>query len=430
MLRSSSIAVAVLFGSVLGASQQSPPIESRDGSRVATRERAASEGVERGWARAIRALARVLPPVRTSSRPPIVPFPVLVTPRKISNATVALGLPAGAQFGYSVAAIGDLDGDGVPDLAVGAPGDAMGSVRIFFLNRDRTVRAHTRIGAPSSAWGHSYGSAVCGLGDLNGDGAPDVAASSPWDCGVFVHLLHSDGTVLSTVRITDSLDHPVFAGVLESYGEGLAALGDVDGDGVTDMAVACGVGSDGDDPRIYVVFLNANGTVKGFHRNSIGSTGLTCGALADLDGDGIHEFATGNSNDRNVRTYFLNPNGSVRLVRSVLSSQYATPVAGVQDLDGNGVPDWALGIPTYAGGQGVYSLAGLDSAGNVIPGSGVLVTGPEGKTDLLNAGDHFGSSLALLGNLDGIGEPEIAVGATGVDDGTANSGAVWIGAIR
>ncbi len=434
MLRSAAIAAAVFcssFATIRQEPSESGSSDSRSGEREAPRASAASNLLERALAFVFPALARVQPPIQPSpqAQPPIVPF-LPPQPRKISNATVDLALPAGARFGHSLAAIGDLDDDGVPDLAVGAPGDGDGSIRILFLNADRAVRAHTRIAAPSSAWGGDYGHAVCALGDLNGDGAEDIAASSPWDCGVFVHLLRTDGTVLSTVRITDSLEPPTFPGVLESYGEGLAALGDVDGDGVTDLVVACGVGGDGSDPRFYVVFLNTNGTVKGFTRTTIGQAGLTCGALGDLDGDGIREFALGSSTEQYVRTHFLRPNGTVRVTRFFLAFQYTTPVAGIHDLDANGVSDWALGRPTHADSRGAYSLARLDSAGNVISGSELLIRGPQGRMDLLHPFDAFGSSLALLGNLDGIGQPEIAVGARGVDDGASASGAVWIGAIR
>jgi hypothetical protein len=355
-----------------------------------------------------------------------VPFAPTVVPRKTSNATAPLNLPASAQFGLSAAAIGDLDNDGIQDLAVG-DSVGMGSVWILFLRADRTVRAYTRLGAPSSVWNPTYGEAICGLGDLNGDGAEDIAVSSPWDCQVFVHFLRTDGTVLGSVRITDVIDPPYLPGALATYGEGLANLGDVDGDGVIDLLMTCGVGGDGDDPGFYVVFLNTNGTVKGFQRTPLGFSGLPCAALADLDHDGIREFALGNGAASGVRTYFLNPNGTVRTFKTLPWG--SGPMVGVNDFDGNGVPDLALGSPFSIGGIGLYTLVGLDAQGDALPGS-VQVIGPEGRSELLQAGDHFGSALAFLGNLDGRGLPEIAVGATGVDDGTANSGAIWIGAIH
>src|SRR5262245_7156281 len=59
------------------------------------------------------ALGRFLAPVL----PPL-PFPQPVPPHKISNATAPLSLPVEVQFGYSAASIGDLDNDGIKDLAV------------------------------------------------------------------------------------------------------------------------------------------------------------------------------------------------------------------------------------------------------------------------------------------------------------------------
>lgn len=83
-------------------------------------------------------------------------------------------------FGYGVAELGDLDGDGTPDVAVGAPGDDVGALNggaiwILFLNPDGTVRSHKRMGSTFAGSLELLGSNLARPGDLEagtGTGAP------------------------------------------------------------------------------------------------------------------------------------------------------------------------------------------------------------------------------------------------------------------
>ena len=94
-------------------------------------------------------------------------------------------IKAFSKFGSSIAAVGDLDLDGVPDLAVGAAG-AGGVVFILFLSDDGSVRVHQEISKYEGQFvgtdveGFDLGgSAITLLGDMNGDGVPDLAVGSP-----------------------------------------------------------------------------------------------------------------------------------------------------------------------------------------------------------------------------------------------------------
>src|SRR5262249_30722768 len=118
-------------------------------------------------------------------------------------------------FGCSLAAIGDLDGDGVVDLAVGARLDKVnsvrtGSVRILFLNADGTVKSVSTIATglggftPTLDDLDQFGSDIALIGDLDGDGVQDLAigARNERQTGVSdrygaVYLLYmnTDGTV-------------------------------------------------------------------------------------------------------------------------------------------------------------------------------------------------------------------------------------------
>ena len=95
------------------------------------------------------------------------------------------------NVGSSVTALGDMDGDGVTDLAVGATGDdtggySRGAVHVLFMNTNGTVKSSTKIasgtgGGPTLADGDSFGTSVAGLGDLDGDGVSDLAVGAQWD---------------------------------------------------------------------------------------------------------------------------------------------------------------------------------------------------------------------------------------------------------
>ena len=109
----------------------------------------------------------------------------------MAPSTGALGssLSAFDYFGCSVTRIGDLDGDGFPELAVGAKGDSergarAGAVYVLFTRATETippsalqVRTHSKLSV--SATHDEFGASLAAPGDLNGDGTPDLIIGAP-----------------------------------------------------------------------------------------------------------------------------------------------------------------------------------------------------------------------------------------------------------
>ncbi|MEM9023106.1 MAG: integrin alpha, partial [Bacteroidota bacterium] len=207
-------------------------------------------------------------------------------------------LAASDQFGRGATAVGDIDGDGIVDLAVGAyfgGGNDEGAVWVLFMTANGTVSSQQAIGAGLGGFTGSldfddqFGVSVCPLGDLNGDGVPDIAVGANQDDdggldrgAVWILFLNANGTVNAQQKISDLQGN--FTGTLANndlFGIALDSIGDVNNDGVNDLAVGAMFDDDGqvNAGAVWVLFLNANGTVDG--QQNISST--QCGFGGALD---------------------------------------------------------------------------------------------------------------------------------------------------
>ncbi len=210
------------------------------------------------------------------------------------------------RFGASVSAAGDLDGNGVTDLLVGAPGDDVagldsGAAYLLYLDvvDGRTVIENSVIfasgmnGVPELDDQGQFGSTVAAIGDINRDGIGDFAIAQKRSLGT-VHLLfmNGDGTVQET-RFLQSGTEAIPA--RNEWGKSVVGLGDVDGDEIPDLAIGAVSSAD-------ILLMNADGTVKSSSRlvESDYVFGDSLSALGDVDGDGVPDLAVGASQ----RTYF------------------------------------------------------------------------------------------------------------------------------
>lgn len=356
-------------------------------------------------------------------------------------------LQAEDYFGTALAFLGDLDGDGIAELAVGAPDEPWpptqeDSVWILFLRADGTVRASTRlaegVGGFSDPDALSFGWAVAGAGDVDGDGVPDLAAgvySNEGGLGrgsLWILFLNRDGTVRTGQRIGGTSGG--FTGRLSrraALGSAVTSLGDLDGDGIAELAV----GAPNRGPGVvFLLHLNPDGTVRSLQEidetipalSGLMVDGDRFGGLlaaGDLDGDGDVDLAVGGplgQLDGKVWIVELAADQTVEDARIVprdevfppdRNSYWPSSLAVPGDLDGDGSDELVIGAYDYLR-RGAVAVAGL-TPDLAVRRSALM--GPHlGGFDL--PPNHFGYAVAAGPDLDGDGRPELAVGTPYVLD--------------
>ncbi len=146
---------------------------------------------------------------------------------------------AGTMFGHDLAGGGDLDGDGYADLAVGAyqesvSGIEVGVVRVY-MGSATGLASTPDVTLEGTASGGEFGRAMSTDGDLDGDGVDDLVVGAPFDAGGQVRVyLGGTGGLSSTAARTWSATDAALTG---RFGMQVEIVGDLDGDGHDDVVV-------------------------------------------------------------------------------------------------------------------------------------------------------------------------------------------------
>jgi hypothetical protein len=335
------------------------------------------------------------------------------------------GADPGDRFGEAVAGAHDTNGDGYDDLLVGAPGDesAAGTAQLF-LGGAAGLGASPAWVDTGAVPGGEFGKAVAWAGDVNGDGLADVIVGAP----LTTDTQTGEGAAYVYLGAPGGLQPtPVWSvpgGLLGAkLGWSVAGVGDVNRDGYSDVIVgAPGYSISGGQGAAFVYFGDASG-ISSAMPPWIASDNLPASdfgwavAGGDVDGDGYSDAIVGAPQwsealfKQGRVAVYTRAGGSFDAVadHEYFGGQavalFGTSVAAA-DLDQDGMDEILGGQP--------YADNGQTNEGQVLcykAGSTALYWGVDGNFD---SGLH-GSAIATRGDVNGDGFPDVLTGLPGLD---------------
>jgi len=323
------------------------------------------------------------------------------------------GEAAGDQFGWIARSIGDVDGDKVSDFVTSAPSNNAGGAsagRVYVYS----TKSGKLLWSVDGTAGDQLGNGIEAAGDTNRDGIPDVIAGAPGTSKAYVYS-GRDGKVLLSLKGEASGDN---------FGRHTSTAGDVDRDGYSDVIVGAPLNNAGGAAagRAYVysgqdghVLLTLTGERAGDNFGStVGGSPDKKHALFLVGAPQAGEKKTG-------RVYAYDSlSGKPKFILESDATGNALGamfIAVPGDVDGDKVPD-------------VYASDWSNAAKGPNTGRIYLASGTDGKVLRAltgeTAGEGFGTSSSVAGDLDGDGRADLSVGAWQYAGAAVSGGRIYL----
>ena len=361
------------------------------------------------------------------------------------------------HFGWSVASAGDVNGDGYADVIVGSPFYNVGQQydigrAYLYLGSPSGLSATPAWIGQGDRDVDEFGVSVAAAGDVNGDGYADVLIGAPgydgahgYDAGrVLLYLGSASGLSSSPAWAVEGFQPA------SGFGVSVGSAGDINGDGFIDVVVGSpyhktydSYGNVVTEGRVFIYFGSASGPAAspGWMTDGKGQFGYSVADAGDVNGDHIDDLIVGahfydagyfaTSNEGAAYVYLGSTTGPTQTpswsaVSDQVGALFGTSVAGVGDVNGDGFADVVVGarlgstrVTADAQSEEGRAFLYLGSAGG--PSSSPAWS-PFGD----QYGEQFGFSVAGAGDVNGDGYADVVVGALDYTGGQYEEGRILL----